>query len=413
MGVIGLDQFGGSGVDLALDLETVPGTSDVVVMGINRSSSPADHVYGAGKLYLARYTSSGKRLWVTRFGSAGGELDLSMDLLVTNTSAYATGRYLSLRRAGQKDHFVTRFSLANGEQLGTAIWDGVGPQFGANLALGSHLFATGIGLTPENRRPDEFGAGQDPFLEKRDPNSLALLKRITFGEGANREPWGGLVWKPDGMDPTQGTLYSAGWTFGQFEDDSEPKHPKTADRNAWVAAFDQDLNPLWSETFGDKRWPDWAWDLALDGDGYLYVCGHTLGAVPGDNRQFGEGDGFVLKLDTNLTSGKRILWAKNYGTKKSDDLKRLSYRDGRLYAAGHTFGDFAGNGNAGRSDAWVVTIDAQTGDVLERLQFGTDKDERAVLTVNDEGVFVAGSTEGELAGPNRGSADAYLLKIKP
>lgn len=160
----------------------------------------------------------------------------------------------------------------------------------------------------------------------------------------------------------------------------------------------------WTRQLG-STWLEEVTDLTLDPLGNVVVAGYTLGDFGGAN--LGAEDAFALKLGpTGQTS-----WVRQLGT-ADRDLAFAVAADGagNLLVAGATHGNLAAT-NLGGADAFVSKLDAG-GNVLWTRQFGTaSADEIGGVATDAAGnVIVAGSTSGDLAGPNAGAGDAFVRK---
>ncbi|MFZ4786168.1 MAG: hypothetical protein ACOYLH_11870, partial [Flavobacteriales bacterium] len=99
------------------------------------------------------------------------------------------------------------------------------------------------------------------------------------------------------FDPSAGSAISS--STGQFD--------------AFIAKYDPTGNFLWKYHFGNSE-QDYAWDVAIDGSGFIYVVGEARGAVDIDmNTETTDVDnvsigsfGFLIKLDG---SGAHV-WSK-------------------------------------------------------------------------------------------------------
>jgi hypothetical protein len=407
-------QIGGTGTNIVLDIE-VDNRGGVYVLGVSRDDlrNSYANVSGQGQMFIAKY-NNGQRVWLRQFGSDNAEIDFSFDFSIKENDILVTGRYLSTVQGGQKDAFMARIDTETGALRANALFSGRGAQVGANITSddAGFVYVSGIGIDDSIVTNDSHA--QDPYVEKRRRSDLSLVKRTIYGAGTNKEPWGGLKFINDNSGvPGKGRLYSAGWTFEGFDlpESGNGTPGAVGNRNAWVSAFDQDMNFLWHEEWsspGDHV--EWPWDMDVDSQGFIYVAGLTYGSLDGSNSQKGQGDGFITKIDPSKPSGQRIVWSRNIGTTSSDEIRRIRVVGDRLYVAGHTYGAFPGYTNKGRSDAWVGQLDLN-GQLLMAQQFGTAHDERAHLAVDGDYVHVAGATEGSLAGPNEGSVDGYLMKL--
>jgi hypothetical protein len=108
-----------------------------------------------------------------------------------------------------------------------------------------------------------------------------------------------------------------------------------------------------------------------------------------------------------------LRWKRQLGTsgEGEDDAAGVATDgDGNIYIAGYTFGSLGGPFEGVR-DAWVAKYSA-TGALRWKRQLGTAADDIAwgVATGGDSNVYIAGSTEGSLGGPNQGVLDAWVAK---
>jgi hypothetical protein len=410
------DQFGGAGADLITAIE-VDATGNLYVTGVSRSNLNGIFPGGGGKgqLFAAKYSSSGQRQWLQQFGSAEQLGDLSWDIAVDNSAVYIAARYIAPENVmnGLKDSAYFKLDVNSGSVLQEKLWDGVGVQYAGAVALDNtqYVYFSGIGMDVDQLNPD---GTQDPYIEKRNRSDLSLVKRKMFGgdkdniAGAggaqNKEPWGGIKFFPKTAGlPGQGTIYSSGWTQGAYETTQA-----FGGGDVWLAAFDENLNELWAEGWGSNQ-RDWAWDLDVDSQGYVYVVGMTLGAMAGSGSHKGLSDGFITKFDPSKPSGQRLVWTKQLGTPRNDELRKIKIIGNKIYISGHTYGDMA-KINAGQSDIWVSQLDLN-GNVINTLQIGTAEDERAAVTADATSVYIGGYTFGSLVKATKGFIDAFVMRF--
>jgi hypothetical protein len=209
---------------------------------------------------------------------------------------------------------------------------------------------------------------------------------------------------------TDGNVYVVGSTGGALGG------PNKGDADAFVIKFDGNGHRLWSRQPGaivpppsDENPPrhlvDAAYGVATDTDGNVYVVGSTEGPLGGSYK--GSFDAWVIKFDGD---GRR-LWSQQPGTSPIDYAAGVATdTDGNVYVVGFTDDALAGP-NKGASDAWVIKFDGD-GDVLWSRQPGDHHHDVAqgVATDTDGNVSVVGSTYGALGGPNKGEADAWVIK---
>lgn len=164
--------------------------------------------------------------------------------------------------------------------------------------------------------------------------------------------------------------------------------------NAFLRKYGPSGTLLWSQDFGTSG-HDVGTDLAVDGEGNLYLTGTTDGSLDGVNA--GSEDAYLRKYDSSGT----FMWGRQFGTDTEDDGLGVSVADnGDVYVSGSTDGSLDAP-NQGRTDAFMRRY-SPSGEFVKGWQFGTIAlDWIRDLTTDLEGnVIVAGTTQGELDGPN-------------
>jgi len=177
------------------------------------------------------------------------------------------------------------------------------------------------------------------------------------------------------------------------------------DSDVWVAKLDSSGTQLWRRQFGTTKYDSPA-GVATDASDNVYVAGSTDGPLAGTLR--GPRDAFLIKFD----SAGNQLWRRQVGTVDIDEGHAVATDgDGNVYLAGSTVGNIAGP-NKGPTDGWVLKFDS-AGNKLWRRQIGTivpDSDMRATTDPTGN-VLLAGSTAGSLGGANKGKADVFAMKL--
>jgi Beta-propeller repeat len=221
------------------------------------------------------------------------------------------------------------------------------------------------------------------------------------------DPQGNLLWARQlGDDTTQGraiaadqlgNVYISGWTNVNLAGPPSPLD----DPDALLAKYDSAGNLLWTGQF-TKSSEEYSNGVSADRLGNVFITGYTFGDLDGPNA--GERDAFVTKYDAN---GNRI-WTKQLGTDGSDYGYSVSADGlGNVYLSGSTEGDLGGP-NSGGTDAFLSKFDG-SGNLLWSRQLGPAEG-FAIASDGVGGVFVGGTTSGDLNGQNRGSIDAYVAK---
>jgi hypothetical protein len=166
------------------------------------------------------------------------------------------------------------------------------------------------------------------------------------------------------------------------------------------------------EASGDLKWllqfggpeSDRGQDVAADGLGNVYIAG---GTTEGQSPEL-DAQAFLTKVNSQGTH----LWTQVIATPESDEAHGVAVAaDGSVYAAGSTFGSLDET-NLGGQDIFLAKY-TPSGTLLWTRQLGTANDEllRDVATDAAGNIYIAGDTEGNLAGASAGGADAFLAKF--
>lgn len=175
--------------------------------------------------------------------------------------------------------------------------------------------------------------------------------------------------------------------------------------DVFLRAFDPNGNERWTKQFGTPK-TDIGFGLALPGDGSFFAIGFTLGALPGQ-RNHGGNDGWVRRYGSDGT----ITWTREFGTSDQDLAFGMAVQDDVLYVSGTTFGSFGGQGG-GSGDPFVRALDATDGATLWTRQGGSPAEDWSTnLAVDANGPYVVGYTFGDLAGPNQGRSDVFVWAL--
>ncbi len=169
-------------------------------------------------------------------------------------------------------------------------------------------------------------------------------------------------------------------------------------------AFGQD-GPV--QAWGEQlSFCDGSLKVAADKAGNCYIAGTTASKLGPSFA--GETDAFVRKYSPD---GK-TLWTIHVGSAGMDTATCLALAgDGGLLLGGKTMGDLAGP-NSGGSDAFIVRIGFDSKIVWKR-QFGTPGSDviNGLEAKENGGAYAVGETRGDLAGKNAGGADVFLLEL--
>jgi uncharacterized protein (TIGR03437 family) len=199
-------------------------------------------------------------------------------------------------------------------------------------------------------------------------------------------------------------VYTAGNTIGVF-----PGQPAAGlnDRDAFLSLHDEAGNLKWIRRVGSPTLAeDYATGVAADGSG-AYVVGHSAGPI--GSQLVGGVDAFIRKYDAD----GNVLWTRQFGTVSDDYILGVAAHTSGVYVVGYidccgaTLPGFPATAAA---DAFVRKYDGNGNEVWTRL-FGTQNTDHAVsVAVDSTGVYVAGTTNGQL-GIGSGGTDGFVRKF--
>jgi hypothetical protein len=303
--------------------------------------------------------------------------DRAYDVAEYNGSVYVVGHVRGAlpgqKHAGQEDAFVRKYSRS-----GVLQWT---RQFGSDQGdwiTGVAVNSGGVYVAGKAWGPFPGSSSPGVFVRKYDP-------------------YGNVVWTQQlgsSFDPGKVALDGSAVYLTGTDYDPDP--------NGLLIKLGEGGTIQWTRTFGSPI-PDYAWDVDADARG-IYVCGYTLGALPGATSSGGL-DAFVIKYNK---SGDRI-WVRQDGSSEEDWVNSIAVDAGGLYVAGVTTGVLPGQTGFGGVDAYVRKYDAN-GTIRWTHQFGgADYDVAYGIAVDRSDVFVAGELEMD-GDPNAANGNAFVSK---
>lgn len=202
------------------------------------------------------------------------------------------------------------------------------------------------------------------------------------------------------------TIYIAGTTEGLLS--TFDGEANEGGKDIFVSRIDPSGNRLWTRQFGSAG-DDEATSIAVSKFGEVYVVGTVQGAYAGN--AYGGRDAVLASFGS---SGRRR-WAQQIGTPVEDNPTGVAVsNEGDVFVAGWTDGALAGVSKGGR-DAFVRRV-SRRGDVHWTKQYGTAGDDNAsaIALSAPVAVYIAGTTNALIGAPGEGSpgsTDAYVMRI--
>ncbi len=283
--------------------------SDIVTPGAHQL------YYGGGEtdLYLAKFDTSGNRIWSTYFG--GEDMELSLQ---EGSGLVSDGRMIYM--AG-----VTRSY--------------------SGIAKGGHQLY--------------YGGWQDALLAKFDENGT--LKWSTYYGGYRDESWANVA-----IDKN-GSIYLSGMTASPNDMATPGSFQATfsGERDCFLAKFNPAGTLMWGTYFGGDK-IDMTTGIICDMDNNIYLCGSTnsetgVATMGSYQTRYGGGtfDAYIAKFNTE---GERE-WATYYGGESEDRGSAIAIDSwGRIFMSGTTFSDSGITSNNAYQTQYGGTLLSMWGD---------------------------------------------------
>lgn len=351
-------------------------------------TASSDAVCGPASVYRQFGTTSSDYAMAVAVGSTG-----------VCVAGYTSGTLVSGMRVGGTDAFVRKYDFN-----GTILWT---QQFGSTLndyvrdvAVDDEDNVYVAGYTEGPLDGSNLGM-LDAYVRKYDSNGNVQWTR-QFGTSQTEYALGVAV-------EASGNVYVAGLTQGALSG------MNLGNADSYVRKYDAGGTHQWTAQFGTAS-SDRAYDVAVVGSGSganVYVAGFAVSALPNCTpsacSNAGADDAYVRKYD----SKGNVQWTRQFGSTASDYARAVAVDgSGDVWIVGETKGSLAGT-NSGGDDVFLRRYTSAGGSPLTS-QFGTSgNDSGSGLAPGGSSVYVAGVTEGQVAGPSAGDMDAYVRQYIP
>ena len=368
----------------------------VLITGYTSGTLDGNTSAGLNDVVIAKYDMNGNRIWARQFGTPGYDIGRSVAVDGSGNSfitGSVDGSLDSNPYMGQPDIFLAKYD-ANGNKLWTWQYRTLGWDDGIGVAVdgNGNIFVSGTTEGPPN---GESAAGTDLFLAKFDTNGNRLWTRQFGTPPAYSSGFAVAV-------DVSGNVIVTGYTSIGLHGNAS-----AGSMDIFLAKYDTNGNRLWTKQHGSSDY-DYPNGLATDGDGNIFVTGHTFGSLDG-NTNAGFTDMFLLKYDNN---GNR-LWTRQLGTPEYDYGDGVAVDgSGNVFVTGYAGGSLQDNTSAVWGDILLVKYDTD-GNRIWASQFGTDRSDHGHgIAFYHGNIFVTGFTDANFDGnsPNRGE-DMVLLSL--
>ena len=316
----------------------VDGSGNIYIAG--GTSGNLDGITNAGSYdaFLAKYDSSGNKLWTQLLGSSGMEwtyyviLDDNGGIYLTGTTS---GNLDGNTNAGGEDAFLAKYDRS-GNKLWTRLLGSSGGEWPSGIVVDGSGNIYIAGGTSGNLDGNTNAGYYDAFLAKYDRLGNKMWTRLL---GSSGDEWpNGIV-----LDGSV-NIYIAGLTSGRLDGNNN-----AGGYDAFLAKYDSSGNKLWTRLQGSSN-DDWANIIVLEVNGGIYLAGVANGILDVRTSDMFY-DAFLARYDS---SGNK-LWTQNLGSSGDEGVYGVATDgSGNIYIAGYTSGNLDGNTNAGDYDAFLA-----------------------------------------------------------
>lgn len=168
----------------------------------------------------------------------------------------------------------------------------------------------------------------------------------------------------------------------------------------WIATFDSNMNMLTSQVYGSQGRDSGYYVHVMPDGGYIVTGDVAQGN--GDPTEFasanGGTDAFVMRFDKN----NNLMWRKAYGGAGDEAGQCLQLdNEGNIILTANTTSNNTGDvgQSLGGQDGWIVKIDAATGDIIDKENFGSDGDDTLkYMAMGSDGSFMIGGDAKKVGG---------------
>ena len=321
---------------------------------------------------------------------------------------------------GYSDAFVAKLDETLTTLIQSTYLGGSGDDRANSITIGNGVYVGGY--TTSTNFPGTVGGAQDSYGGGNYDAFVTKLD-LTLKMPALSTYLGGSDWD-DAISialDSAGNVYVTGRTkstdFPGTEGGAQTSNG--GDDDAFVARLNAILTEILKSTYLGGSGTEYAYSIAIDSEGNVYVVGNTTsdtdfpGTAGGAQDSFGGGvsDAFIAKLNAALTSIVQSTYLGGNGDDSADSIAISS--SGNIYVAGFTASsDFPGRAGGpqpskgGGWDAFVAWLNLALTDLTQSTYLGGSDDEYAYsIAIGLDGtIYVAGHTHStDFPGTLRGA----------
>ncbi|MFI5220708.1 MAG: PKD domain-containing protein [Bacteroidia bacterium] len=329
---------------------------------------------GADDAFIAKFNSSGQRLWSTYYGGGGDDqaygivMDPSGNCYITGSTTSSsglstTGSLYQPNYGGAGDAFLVKFS-----STGTLVWatyfggGGAESAYGIAIDLQNNIII--CGQTTSTTTIATAGTQQTTIAAPASSGDGYLAKFNSSGQklwgtyyGGTSSDFGRAV-----CTDISNNIVLTGFTQSSSGIATSGTYSQSLFGNIdlFIARFNSSGQRLWGSYYGGSSW-DYPYTVICDPAKNIYFCGQTnssngistTGAFQATNSG-GGGDGYLVKFDTT----GQLKWGTYLGGSGQDDAYSLTLDGSANIYMGGTAG--AGSTGLATGTAYQTTMGAGT-----------------------------------------------------
>ncbi len=414
-------------------------TTNIATSGVYQSV-----LNGNFDIYLAKFNSSGTRLWATYFGgssvdatygiciASNGDIYLCGDTFSTSNVA-TTSAYQTVYGGGVDDAILVKFDT-NGQLLWSTYFGGSMHDIGigvvedheGNVIMSGHTESPNAIATPGAYSTSYSGGGFDVYMAKFD-SAGALLWATYYGEIGVEETFA--------IDcDTANNIYITGFTTSA-NNIASPNGYQTSyggQKDAFIAKFNPAGTALLYGSYYGGTGNDEGTAIKLDSAGNIFITGNTTSLTgissPGCYQPIigSADDGFLVRFNSSFDRQ----WGTYFGGNDVDYIAGLvlDFNQNLLFCGSTMSTNCIGSNDAYQPNlATIYSYDAyferfnKTGVREKGTYFGGSSNDhgRGIAIDNSGKIYIAGETSStdSIASPGAfntiwaGGDDAFLAKF--
>jgi uncharacterized delta-60 repeat protein len=320
----------------------VDSSANIYVTGYTDKKLHGNNNSGKSDMFIVKYNSSGTRQWTKQFGTSGWDagygvaVDSSNNIYVTG---YTYGGLDGNTNSGGRDIFLVKYN-SSGTKQWTQQFGTSGGDLGYGVAVDSSNNIYVTGYTGGGLDGNTNSGGKDIFLVKYNSSGT---KQWTQQLGSSKSDNGtrkdyGLASNVD----SKGNIYVTGYTEGGLDGNTN-----SGERDIFLVKYNSSGTKQWTQQLGTPTF-DEGNGVAVDSSDNIYVSGWTRGEL---DTYAGHDDAIVLKYNSSGTKQ----WTRQFGSNSYDYAYGVALdSSGNIYVTGNTFRGLDGNTNSGREDIFLV-----------------------------------------------------------